>query len=119
MNPETPIQQRIRLEAGGRNGARLFRNNVGVAEFPDGTKVVYGLTPGSSDLIGWRTITITADMVGTQVARFVAIEVKSPGAKTGRKRLELQKNFIAAVRRAGGLAGFATSSQEASEILNG
>jgi hypothetical protein len=43
---------------------------------------------GSADLIGYRTITITPEMVGQQVAVFTSIEVKTP---TGRIRPEQQQ----------------------------
>jgi len=72
---ETAIQNRI-WKAAARRGWTLFRNNVGVAVFPDSV-VRYGLCPGSADLVGIRPVTITADMVGTVVGQFVAVEVKT------------------------------------------
>jgi hypothetical protein len=48
------------------------------------------LCKGSADLIGYRTITITPDMVGQQVAVFTSIEVKTP---TGRIRPEQQHGW--------------------------
>jgi hypothetical protein len=64
---------------------RLFRNNTGVLRDANGRPVSFGLCKGSADLIGWTTRTITADMVGQQVAVFTSIEVK---ALTGRLRPE-------------------------------
>ena len=64
-NTETDLQQRIRLELGLRPDLRIFRNQVG--QLPDprtGRPVQFGLARGSADLIGWRTVTITPDMVG-------------------------------------------------------
>ena len=81
-------------------GATVFRNNVGVAEYKDGSRVAYGLCPGSSDVIGWWSKTITAADVGKHVAVFMAVECKQPG----KKPTELQKRFLAAVRNAGGIA---------------
>ena len=95
-------------------GARVFRNNVGVAVFDDGRRVRYGLCPGSSDLIGWLPVTITADMVGQRVAVFVAIEAK---AAKGVAR-ENQETFIAAVVAAGGVAGIARSDAQALALVN-
>jgi hypothetical protein len=43
--------------------------------------LISGLVKATADLIGWRSITITPDMVGTTVAIFASIEVKTP---TGR-----------------------------------
>ena len=74
--------------------------------------VRYGLQPGSSDLIGWRTVTITPEMVGQQVAVFTSIEVKTP---TGRIRPE-QQQWLDAVQAAGGIAGVARSVEDALRI---
>jgi hypothetical protein len=48
---------------------RLWRNNIGLA-FYQGKYVQYGLAPGSGDLIGFRSVTITPEMVGQRVAVF-------------------------------------------------
>ena len=101
----------------GRGTSRVFRNNRGVAEYPGGRKVAYGVGPaGGSDLIGWASITITPEMVGQKVAIFTAIECKR--SKGGKKEQD-QKDFIAAVITAGGRAGFARSAEEAMEIVHG
>ena len=65
----------------------------------------FGLCKGSADLIGWRTVTITPEMVGQQVAVFTSIEVKSA---TGRLRSE-QQQWLDAVQKAGGIAAVARS----------
>lgn len=95
-------------------GARVFRNNVGVAVAPNGGVVRYGLCNGSSDLIGWQTVTVTPDMVGKKIAVFVAIETKT---QKGRASTE-QKNFIERVNEAGGIAGIAKSDEDALNIIN-
>jgi hypothetical protein len=77
-----------------------------------GVPVRYGLQPGSSDLIGWRTVTITPEMVGQQVAVFTSIEVKTP---TGRVKPE-QQQWLDAVQSAGGIAGVARSVEDALRI---
>jgi hypothetical protein len=108
-NAETEIQQRIRLALGTRSDLRLFRNQVG--QLPDprtGRPVQFGL-----DLIGWRTITVTPDMVGQRVAVFTSIEVKTP---TGRLT-PAQSAWLGAVRTSGGIAGVARSVRDANEIL--
>lgn len=114
MNAETEIQQRIRLALGTTPHLRLFRNQVG--QLPDprtGRPVQFGLARGSADLIGWRTVTITPDMVGTRLAVFTSIEVKTP---TGRLTPQ-QHAWLGAVRSAGGIAGVARSVRDAEEIL--
>jgi hypothetical protein len=108
---ELAVQNAIRLAA-GRGDTRLFRNNTGALKDPNGRLVRYGLCKGSSDLIGYRTVTITPDMVGQQLAVFAAIEVKDRGAPTPE-----QLHFIAQVKAAGGLAGVARSVADAQAIL--
>lgn len=108
MNAETPISQSIRLEA-GRLGAALFRNAVGKLQNRQGAWVSFGIGgAGGSDLVGW-----TID------GRFLAIEVKVPGARTEPERLAAQQKFIDAVKRDGGRAGFASSVEEARAIILG
>jgi hypothetical protein len=75
--------------------------------------VRYGLQPGSSDLIGWRTVTVTPEMVGSQVAVFTSIEVK---AASGRLSPE-QRQWLDAVQAAGGIGGVARSVADAVAIL--
>lgn len=108
MVSERSIQASIML-ALGRGLSRVFRNSVGVTTMPNGNTIRYGLCTGSSDLIGWTSQTITADMVGKQVAVFTAVEVKN--AK-GRATSE-QRAFLTAVTRAGGIAGVCRSPEEA------
>ncbi|MFZ9621380.1 MAG: VRR-NUC domain-containing protein [Prochlorococcaceae cyanobacterium] len=113
-NAETELQQRIRLALGTRPDVRLFRNQVG--QLPDprtGRPVQFGLARGSADLIGWRTITITPDMVGQRLAVFTSLEIKTT---TGRLT-PAQHNWLHAVRGAGGIAGVARSVQDSDEIL--
>lgn len=98
----------------GTGASRIFRNNQGLARYPDGSKVKYGIAnPGGADCIGWVSVTITPDMVGTKVAIFTAVEVKEG---TGRANRD-QKNFIQAVRNAGGRAGIAKSVDDAILIV--
>lgn len=108
---ETAALQEIRLALGTLPSLRLFRNNVGVLRDHTGRAVRFGLHPGSSDLIGWRSITITPDMVGQKVAVFTALEVKAPGG-THKVTVE-QHHFIQAVETAGGIAGVARSPAQA------
>lgn len=82
-------------------GARLLRNNVGVAELKDGRRIRFGLGVGSSDLVGWSPYLVTAQDVGAILAVFTACEAK---AESGRVTNE-QEAFIQAVLHAGGRAG--------------
>lgn len=109
---EQAVQNKIRL-AVGRGVVRLFRNNTGALKDQRGQLVRYGLCKGSSDLIGWKSATITPDMVGQQIAVFVAIEVKDKGRAT-----DDQLRFLEAVKAAGGHAGLARSISDAQAILS-
>lgn len=109
---EQRIQQEIRL-AISKGDTRVFRNNTGTLRDANGRPVQFGLCKGSADLIGWRTVTITPEMVGQQVAVFTSIEVKTP---TGRVQPE-QKQWLEAVQAAGGIAGIARSVEDALRIV--
>lgn len=109
-----------------RLGGRLFRNNVAKSwigkheKLKDGSVLIRnprrlnsGLCEGSSDLIGWTSVTITGDMVGRTLAIFTAIEVKS---STKLKATNEQKAFIHAVNASGGIGIIA---RELKDILVG
>ena len=114
-NAETTLQQQIRLAVGINPETRLFRNQVGSLPDPrTGRLVTFGLARGSADLIGWRTITVTQAMVGTRLAIFTSIEVKTP---TGRIRPE-QQAWLEAVQQAGGIAIIARSVPDAELALS-
>jgi hypothetical protein len=108
---EQRIQQEIRL-AISHGDTKVFRNNTGTLKDANGRPVQFGLCKGSADLIGWRTITVTPEMVGSQVAVFLSIEVKTP---TGRVKPE-QQQWLNAVQAAGGIAGVARSVEDALQI---
>lgn len=124
---ETPLSKRIRLDvAGPGSGVRLFRQDCGVAwhgkvasqsvgrvvlEYP--RRIAYGLCPGSPDLVGWKSIEITPEMVGQRVAVFAGLEVKTARGKTS----EAQRRFLDAAQAAGALAGVVTDQDQALEVL--
>ena len=113
-NAETTLQQQIRLAVGTSPETRIFRNQVGSLPDPrTGRLVTFGLARGSADLIGWRTVTITQAMVGTRLAIFTSIEVKTP---TGRVS-SIQQAWLEAVHHAGGIAGIARSVDDAKLII--
>ena len=115
-NAETDLQQRIRIAVGTRPDTRLFRNQCGALPDPrTGRLVTFGLARGSADLVGWRTVVITPDMIGRRIAVFTSIEVKTP---TGRVRPE-QQAWLGVVRGAGGIAGIARSVTDAHTLLEG
>jgi hypothetical protein len=111
---EAEIQSAIWLAVGALPGVRLFRNNQGVATFPGGQRVRYGLAnPGGADLIGLRTITVTPEMIGQKLAVFTALEVKTP---VGRVEPE-QRTFLDFVIGFGGIAGVVRSPEDAVRLV--
>lgn len=113
-NSETKIQQEIRLALGQRSDLRLFRNETG--KLPDprtGRWVQFGLAKGSSDLIGFKTIKVTPEMIGQDLAVFTSIEVKT---NTGQLS-KYQHNWLQVVKNAGGIVGVARNVRDALEIL--
>lgn len=98
-------------------GYWLTRNNVGMLFNEDGNPIRFGLCNRtadenkrikSSDLIGFRRLLITADMVGSTVAQLAVREVKKPGWRySGKGREPAQKAFIDFVNASGGDAAFA------------
>ena len=130
MTTEINIQRKIMLAA-SEAGFVVFRNNQGVGVvgsntvFPSKTVgltlypgdavvrraryVRYGVcNPGGSDLIGYKPVTITPDMVGQTVAVFTAVEAKSATGRATKK----QKNFLRRVQSDCGIAIIARSPED-------
>jgi hypothetical protein len=120
---ENNVQSRVRLR-GTELKMRLFRNNRGAFKDDDGRWIRYGLANDSKalgdkiksgDLIGWRPVVITPDMVGKVIAQFVSLECKPEGWTPPREgTLEFeeyhkpQANWATHVNRDGGYAIFVT-----------
>jgi hypothetical protein len=73
-----------------------------------------GLVEGSSDLIGWTTVTVTPEMVGQKLAIFTAIEVKKNIKSVVSAK---QLNFLTVIKNAGGIAGLARDPEEAARLV--
>ncbi len=103
---ESRLQRDVRL-ALSAPGQVFWRNNVGTAEhwsdsLADVDHVAYGVGgPGGSDLLG---------IVG---GRFVALELKAPGARTKPARAAAQAQFLRLVRSAGGFGCIVRTVDEA------
>lgn len=82
--------------------------SVGFAK-PDGKPV-----NGACDLPGWTSLEITPEMVGCKVAVFTSIECKRT---KGGHASDDQLKWMAAVQRAGGIAGVANSAEAALAIV--
>ena len=93
----------------------MFRNQVG--QLPDprsGRWVQFGLAKGSSDLIGFKSVDITPEMVVQKIEVFDSIEVKTPTGRTSKP----QQNWLTLVKNAGGIGGIARSPEDAMKILS-
>jgi hypothetical protein len=124
LRSETQLLREILIHC-SNGSVRLFRNTVGsawvgVSRWVDGmivvhrpTRVTFGLSTGSADIVGWRTITITPEMVGQQIAQFVSIEAK---AKRGKMTAE-QQAWLDTVYDAGGVAVVARSLEDAKQAV--
>ena len=104
---ESTILKWVRLAAAIK-GFVTFRNNVGALKDHNGNVVRYGLTNGSSDLIGYRSIVIEQKHVGRKLAVFTAIEVKTLRGKLSKG----QEIFLMQVTQAGGIAFIARSEDD-------
>lgn len=131
MSEENPLMKELQIAASSM-GARLFRQNVGLAwvgkaervqraravQVRPGDVVIRAARPfkagiaGMSDLGGWVPVTITPEMVGKTVAVYAQVEVKDGARATGE-----QERWIAAVLNAGGLAGIARNISDLTAIL--
>lgn len=125
---EAATKSAVLLALGARPGLRLFNNPVGqgwqgeLLRHAGGTVMLgharavrYGLCPGSSDLVGWRSHTVTAADVGRALAVFTALEIKAPGGQ--HPVTPEQRAFLDAVTAAGGIAGVARSPEDAAGIV--
>lgn len=118
---EAAITQRVRLRA-SQQGARLWRNNVGVWIDDRGVPVRYGLCNESagqnkklksSDLIGITPVLILPDMVGLTLGVFTAYELKAGDWKySNSKREQAQFSYINLVSSMGGIAKFINSEDQ-------
>lgn len=125
---EAVVQQHIRLALGQVPGVQCWRNQVGAAEDKTGRVIRYGLMNDSrqlnqnfksSDLVGIRPITITAEMVGQTVGVIYALEVKASDWKyrPNDAHSVAQLRFIQLVQASGGMGGFVRSVDEAKAVL--
>jgi hypothetical protein len=138
---ETNILKIIMLKL-SKCGVSIFRNNVGtgwIGKVHKVTKPIMvhlngvpvhmnpgdifikdprplnaGLFNGSSDLIGWKTIEITPEMVGKKIAVFTSIE----GKKHNGRISPTQAVWIQNVKNAGGIAAVARTEQESEDVIN-
>lgn len=125
---ESNVQSRTRLVAAAKRPWlwRLWRNNRGAGMMESGNYVRYGLANDSpelnkrlksADLIGWRQVLITPDMVGKVIAQFVSVESKAedwtpPPVDTVDQDIIAQRNWADLVNREGGYAVFVNDPEK-------
>lgn len=86
----------------------FWRQNAGATKIGD-RYIKFGSMPGVSDIIGIKPGTLTTGLLGI----FCAIECKMP-----KGRLQpSQQEFIAAVKRAGGIAGVVRSIDDLEKLV--
>ena len=128
---EADLMRRLQIAA-SRLGARLFRQQVGMAwvgkvirgpglyKLGQNDVLIRNARPfhagveGMSDLGGWISVEITPDMVGSTLAVVAQAEVKENARPTAQ-----QLAWIAAVNKAGGRAGIVHNEQELADVLAG
>lgn len=129
MNTETRLMSEIQLRIGSQPNCRIFRNQVGVGwvggpvrHLRDGKLMIMhpravhmGLCVGSGDLIGWKSREITQADVGSSIAQFMSIEVKTSHARSLVRPEQIR--WLQLVRKMGGIAEIATSADEAERLL--
>lgn len=117
---ESKIMKDIQLKW-SENGWRLWRNNVALGWVGKPTKLQSGdvllsnprplhsgLCVGSSDLIGFKPLTIKPEHLGKTLAVFAAIECKSKSGRISRE----QQYYLDMVSSCGGHARLARSYEE-------
>lgn len=131
---ERAVVSKFLIEA-SKIGARMFRNNSAqgwagksqrfsessIVPVSPGDVIIRkanplhaGLCKGSSDTVGYKSITITPEMVGEKIAVFTAVEIKTGNLKP----TEEQMNFISAVKEAGGRATVAWTVEEGLRVFD-
>ena len=102
----------LRVNSGQFWGGEVLSHDGQMLLLKHPTKIM-GAVAGTSDIIGCRTVTITPEMVGQQIAQFVALEVKRPGEAPKKH----QANYLAIMRGKGAVAGSARSVEEALALV--
>lgn len=120
QRPEREIVRAILAALRSVPGVVAWRNNTGAVTVPaHGARqrrfVRFG-EPGMSDIIGWKTWRPSRDvLVRPQLAVFLALEVKRPGASATQAQVE----FLRRVRAGGGIAAVVTSVDDALAAVRG
>lgn len=121
VQQETNVWKNAQLYASSL-GHRLFRNQRYKGPIVRKGKVTKAWADcgvagdGGSDLIGWRSIVITEDMVGKKIAQFVAAEAKTKDNIRG--GTPDQDAFIKTVKDFGGIAGYIYDNDDLKKLMD-
>ena len=111
---EAELMERVLRRLRKDPGLRIRRNLTGTFRSMNGIHTVQvGFGQGSADLIGWRSIVVTPELVGRRVAVFTALELK--GRRTPWQ--PGQKDFLRQAQEAGCIAGMARTLREAVDLV--
>jgi hypothetical protein len=127
MKAESETQARVLLAVGTLPGVRVFRNTIGegwsgkrvqgpkdLVILRNASYVTWGLCPGSHDLIGWKSVVVTPEMIGQRLAIFLGGEIKTDAGKLSSE----QRNFHRNLLEAGGISGIWRNPDEALKTIS-
>ncbi len=110
-----------------KNGAKIWRNNVGMGisgkfrrlqngDFivEHGRPIKFGLCQGSPDLVGYISTTVSAEMIGMKIAIFVGAECKTESGSIAKEQIE----FLEMARKDGALSFVFRTPSEAIDKLH-
>ena len=84
------------LMLGSKLGIVGWKNPRGLAFHKDGSPVKYGVGPnGASDVIGYRKLIVTPEMVGRKIAQFFCVEVKTERDSVRQDQIDFINQVIA------------------------
>lgn len=111
---ETNVWKTLQIEL-SKIGFRLFRNQRYKGKTEKGFYVDTGIGGnGGHDLIGYRIITITPDMVGKKIAQIATIETKYGKGKASKEQIL----FCDAIKNNGGFSCFAKNLEDVKKELD-
>ncbi len=114
MLTESRIQAQVRAVLSHRDSStRVWRNTTGAGKLENGQYIQWGLSVGSSDLVGIHRYLIKPEDIGTYIGRLFCVEIKTP---KGRLSPE-QKIWMKTIQDFGGISEICRSKKDAEELL--
>lgn len=131
---EGDLMRSIMLRLSRIPGTKVFRNNVATAwvgaskmfnkpetvNVKPGDVLIHnarilhaGLCVGSSDIIGFKSVVVTPEMVGKTIAIFAGVEIKTASGKLSKEQIA----FIDTLNRFGAIGAVARNEDEAEHLF--